>query len=186
MYGMTFKDDLHRNTPGERWSDKNAKCHQLRPSSVLHLTLLFRIHHEGDDSFSVGTAYLTINEYICRMLNPQKTSSSFVPSGFCQLEDKTRAGDRRGESAGCVTAPRSYTGGCLWEVSAEAELWTQGQVTDRDGELNSSMQHTPRVSSFTLDPLKIILPFLKFPLSCYSGSLENVMKPMNMRHNITN
>lgn len=40
---------------------KNAKCHQLRPSSVLHITLLFRYHHESDDPFSVGTTHLTMN-----------------------------------------------------------------------------------------------------------------------------
>lgn len=39
---------------------------------------------------------MTINEYIYRKMNPQKTSSSFVPLGVCELEDKTRAGDRRG------------------------------------------------------------------------------------------
>lgn len=137
MHGMTFKDDLHRNTLGERWCDKNAKC-QLCSSSVLHFTLLFRIHHEGDDPFSEGAAYLTINEYICRILSPQKTSRRIK---CVQATD--------GASRWGVSWPH---GGCLWEVLAEVELWTQGQVTDGDGEFKL-LCSTSRESLTSLYPL---------------------------------
>lgn len=42
MYGMTFNDDLLRNAPGERWSDKNAKCH-LRPCKCSPFHFIIQI-----------------------------------------------------------------------------------------------------------------------------------------------
>lgn len=176
---------------------KNVKCHQLRPSSVLHITLLFRCHHESDDPFSVGTTHLTMNTL--QNIGPTENKQQFGASRLLWAGGWNVCGRQTGWVGGVCHGTTARHWRVLVGGFGRSAALNPGTGNRWWWGINS-MQLIPRASLLFLHqfffsrfspcvlfpwPEKIFLSFvIWWKFGKWGGN--NVIKALNMAYNITN
>lgn len=168
---------------------KNVKCHQLRPSSVLHITLLFRCHHESDDPFSVGTTHLTTNTL--QNIGATENKQQFGASRLLWAGGWNACGRQTGWVGGVCHGTTARHWRVLVGGFGRSAALNPGTGNRWWWGINSSMQLIPRASYFALSSLILFSPrfspcvlglIRNVSPSWYGGRLVNVEEIMWWKH----